>query len=133
MADRQPPKALAAFVSEAQETVEALDADLLRLDEERRGGEVDPDRVNAVFRAAHSLKGLAAMFGVERMAVLAHALEDRLDALRMGRQALDGEVLDALLAAPELFARIVAEEARQGPPETAEAAAALAARLRLAP
>jgi two-component system, chemotaxis family, sensor kinase CheA len=133
MADRQTPKALAEFVSEAQETAEALDADLLRLEGGRRGAEVDPDLLNAVFRAAHSLKGLAAMFGVERMARLAHALEDRLDELRMGRQRLDASTLDLLLAAPDLLTRIIAEEAEQRPPATDEAAAVLAEQLRVRP
>ncbi len=130
MADHPSQKALAEFVAEAQETVEALDADLLRLTEARRGAEADPDALNAVFREAHSLKGLASMFGVERLAHLAHALEDRLDDVRMGRQPLDAPTLDLLLAAPDLLSRIVAEEAVQAPPATAEAAAGLAERLR---
>ncbi|MBI5070551.1 MAG: chemotaxis protein CheA [Deltaproteobacteria bacterium] len=130
MGDHPSQKGLAEFVSEAQETVEALDADLLRLDEARRGAEADPDVLNAVFRAAHSLKGLASMFGVDRMARLAHALEDRLDDVRMGRQPLDAATLDLLLSAPDLLARIVAEEAKQSAPATAEAAAGLAERLR---
>jgi two-component system chemotaxis sensor kinase CheA len=129
MPDRTSRKALAEFVSEAQETVEGLDADLLRLEESARGAEADPEVLNAVFRAAHSLKGLASMFGVERMAALAHALEDRLDDVRMGRRTLDAATLDLLLAAPDLFARIVAEEAGGMPPASAEEASALAERL----
>ncbi|WP_176063417.1 chemotaxis protein CheA [Anaeromyxobacter diazotrophicus] len=133
MADRPSQRALSDFLSEAQEIVEALDKDLLRLEDTRHGQEADPDTLNAVFRAAHSLKGLAAMFGVERMTALAHALEDRLDDLRMGRRPLDAGCLDLLLAAPALFGRIVGEEAAQTPPgaaATLEPAAQLAARLR---
>jgi len=133
MADHPSQRALAEFVSEAQETVEALDADLLRLDEARRAGEADPDLLNAVFRQAHSLKGLASMFGIDRLARLAHALEDRLDDVRMARQPLDAAALDLLLAAPDLLSRIVAEEAAQAPPATADAAAHLAERLRSRP
>ncbi|HEY7724960.1 MAG TPA: Hpt domain-containing protein, partial [Anaeromyxobacteraceae bacterium] len=133
MAERSSQKALAEFVSEAQETIEALDADLARLEQSRREGEPDQGVLNAVFRAAHSLKGLAAMFGVDRMAGLAHALEDRLDDVRMGRQPLDGPTLDLLLAAPEIFTRITAEEGAQEPPRSAEAAGALAEQLRQRP
>ena len=86
MADRTQ-KALAEFVSEAQETIDALGRDVMRL--ESAGDEPEPDLVNAVFRAAHTLKGLSSLFGVERMARLAHALEDVLDDVRMGRRALD--------------------------------------------
>jgi two-component system chemotaxis sensor kinase CheA len=131
MADRPSQKVLSEFISEAQETIEALDRGLLRL-EERGGGEVDPDALNAVFRAAHSLKGLSAMFGVERMTALAHALEDRLDDVRMGRHPLDRATADLLLSAPAVFGRIIAEEAGGKPPASAPAAAELAARLRVA-
>jgi two-component system chemotaxis sensor kinase CheA len=131
MADRPSQKVLSEFISEAQETIEALDRGLLRL-EDRGGGEVDPDALNAVFRAAHSLKGLSAMFGVERMTALAHALEDRLDDMRMGRHPLDRATADLLLAAPAVFGRIIAEEAGGKPPASAPAAADLATRLRAA-
>ena len=107
MPDRSQ-KALADFISEAQETIDALGRDLMRL--EAAGEDPEPDLVNAVFRAAHSLKGLSSMLGVERMARLAHALEDLLDDVRMGRRRLDAAATDLLLEAPEVFSRIIAEE-----------------------
>jgi len=113
MADRSQ-KALSEFVSEAQETIVSLAQGLMGL--EGAGAEPDPALLNSVFRAAHSLKGLASMFGVERLARLAHALEDALDDLRMGRRPLDAGALDLLLEAPEVFSRIVSEEAADAPP-----------------
>ena len=65
MAD--PTQRLADFLSEAQEVVDLLGRDLLRLEGH---GEPDPDLLNAIFRGAHTLKGLASMFAVERMARL---------------------------------------------------------------
>ncbi len=130
MADRPSQKALADFISEAQEIVEALDRGLGRLEDTCHDGEADLEAVNAVFRAAHSLKGLAAMFGVERMTTLAHALEDRLDDVRMGRRTLDQATLGMLVAAPALFERIVAEEASQKAAATIEEVGELAAKLR---
>jgi len=127
MADRSQ-KALADFVSEAQETIDALGKGLMRLD--GHGGEPDPDVLNAVFRAAHTLKGLSSMFGVERMARLAHALEDLLDDARMGRKRLDRAAMDLLLEAPEVFSRIIAEEAAGAVPGSVDAAARLTDRLR---
>jgi two-component system chemotaxis sensor kinase CheA len=127
LADRTQ-KALAEFVSEAQETIDALGRDVMRLD--AGGDEPDPDLLNAVFRAAHTLKGLSSMFAVERMARLAHALEDVLDDVRMGRRALDREAADLLLEVPEVLSRIIAEEAAGEPPRTADAAARLTDRLR---
>jgi two-component system chemotaxis sensor kinase CheA len=128
MADRSQ-KALAEFVSEAQETIDALGKDLMRLDESG-AEEPGPDLLNAVFRGAHSLKGLSSMFGVERMARLAHALEDLLDDIRMGRRRLDRGATDLLLETPEVFSRIISEEASGSPPATVDAAALLTDRLR---
>ncbi len=127
MPDRSQ-KALADFISEAQETIDALGRDLMRLDGE--GEDPDPDLLNAVFREAHSLKGLSSMFGVERMARLAHTLEDLLDDVRMGRRGLDRAATDLLLEAPEVFSRIIGEVAKGAPPRTADAAARLTDRLR---
>jgi len=129
MADRSQ-KALSEFVSEAQETIDALGKDLMRL--EGHGGEHDPDLLNAVFRAAHSLKGISSMFGVERMARLAHALEDLLDDVRMGRRPLDRAGMDLALEVPELFSTIIAEESTGAPPATLERATQLTERLRAA-
>src|SRR5512132_4340653 len=97
---------------------------------ESAGDEPEPDLVNAVFRAAHTLKGLSSMFAVERMARLAHALEDALEDVRMGRRPLDRGTADLLLEAPEVLSRIIAEEAAGEVPRTADAAARLADRLR---
>src|SRR5512138_3165958 len=126
MADKS--QRLADFLSEAQESVDLLGKDLLRLDGLH---EPEPDLLNAVFRAAHTLKGLASMSGVERMARLAHALEDVLDDLRMGRRAPDRATVDLLLEAPEVFTRIMAEEAAGGAaPGSVDPAGDLAHRLR---
>ncbi|HSN15745.1 MAG TPA: chemotaxis protein CheA, partial [Anaeromyxobacteraceae bacterium] len=125
MADQS--QRLADFLSEAQESVDLLGKGLLRLDGRT---EPDPDLLNAVFRAAHTLKGLASMFGVERMARLAHALEDVLDDLRMGRRAADRATVDTLLEAPEVFSRLMADEASGVTSQTGDAAGDLAHRLR---
>ncbi|MGC4113123.1 MAG: chemotaxis protein CheA [Myxococcales bacterium] len=101
-------KALNEFISEAQEIIDALSKDLLKLGE-ARGGDPDPDLVNRVFRAAHSLKGMAGMFGVARLGTLAHAAEDLLDDVRMGRVALEDDVLDLLLEVVEVFQKMIAE------------------------
>ena len=82
------------FLSEAQEIVEGLGRDLLAIDEGVRAGRVDPSLVNDVFRAVHTLKGLAGLFGASRMASLSHELEELLDHLRLGRVELTASVLD---------------------------------------
>ena len=119
MSTDRPP---AEFSSEAVETAESLGRNLLLL--EKCAGDPDPEVLNSVFRQAHSLKGLAATFGQERMAELAHAAEDLLDRLRLGRIRLTPARLDLLLEAVELFQRMAEE-----PGATATEARALALHL----
>ncbi|MBU8899160.1 chemotaxis protein CheA [Corallococcus sp. M34] len=105
-------KALAEFVAEATEILDALGRDLLALDEVRGRDDADPERVNGLFRAAHSLKGLAGLFGQERIARLANGAEDLLDRLRLGRLRLDDAVLDSLVDALDTFQSLLAEASR---------------------
>ncbi|GMU11188.1 chemotaxis protein CheA [Corallococcus caeni] len=104
-------KALAEFVAEATEILDALGRDLLALDE-ARGQEADPEHINGIFRAAHSLKGLSGLFGQERISQLAHAAEDLLDRLRLGRLTLDDGVLDTLVDALDTFQALLGEASR---------------------
>jgi two-component system chemotaxis sensor kinase CheA len=99
------------FITEATEIVEAFARDVAALDE-NRGGDIDPDLINAVFRSAHSLKGLAAMFGEEMVATLANQAEDLLDALRLGQVDLDNRVMDALVEAMDVLNALLLEVAR---------------------
>ena len=124
-----PPRALTEFVAEATDILEALSRDLLALDE-RRGVDPDPDLLNQVFRAAHTLKGLSGMFGQDVVSRLAHQMEDALDALRMGRIALGDAVLDGLVEALDVLGallRAAAEEVLA--PELDQRAAAVGDRL----
>ncbi len=104
-------KALAEFVAEATEILDTLGKDLLTLDE-RRGQEVDPELINGIFRAAHSLKGLAGLFSQDRIARLAHATEDLLDRLRLGRLVLDDTVLDLLVETLDAFQALLVSASR---------------------
>ncbi|MBM4361694.1 MAG: chemotaxis protein CheA [Deltaproteobacteria bacterium] len=105
------------FHSEAQELVETFSRNLLTLDAALRERREDPGLVNETFRAVHTLKSLAGLFGARRMAQLAHHLEDVLDALRLGKLPLTPEVLDLLFRAAELFAAaLVAEREQTGDP-----------------
>ncbi|HEX8537803.1 MAG TPA: Hpt domain-containing protein, partial [Cystobacter sp.] len=105
-------KALAEFVAEGTEILESLGKELLVLDQQR-GVEPEPDIINSIFRAAHSLKGLSALFGQERIARLAHQSEDLLDRLRLGRLSLDDQVLDLLIESLDVLQALLAEAARE--------------------
>lgn len=120
-------KAREEFFSEAQELVDGLGRDLLALDEGLRRGTNDPEAINDVFRAVHTLKGLSGLFGAARMTGLSHELEDVLDDLRLGRIELSSGVLDLLFQAVELYGRILAAEKGATPEPAAEVEALLVA------
>ncbi len=99
------------FVAEAQEIVDALNRDLIAAEAEAKAGEVDPDRVNTLFRSAHSLKGISGMFGLDEVSRLSHSLESVLDAMRLGKLSTSEAALDALFACVERFNVLIAAAA----------------------
>ncbi len=113
--DGAADKAREEFFSEAQELVDGLGRDVLALDQAVRDEKVDPELVNDVFRAVHTLKGLAGMFGATLMTGVSHELEDVLDELRLGRMEPTPKVLDVIFRAVELYGRILAAERGDGP------------------
>jgi len=111
-------RAAREFVSEVEEILDRMRGDLADLGDARAGGHLDPDLANRLFRSAHSLKGVAGMFGFEGMSELAHHLEDVLDGLRMSRLAPDSPALDLLDEIVELVAGLIE---REGDPAGAQA------------
>ena len=96
------------FVSEAEEILDRMRQDLVDLNEERvAGDDVDPEVVNRLFRSAHSLKGLAGLFGFDPIQVLAHRVEDILDGLRLGRVRLELSVVALIDESVHLFASLL--------------------------
>jgi two-component system chemotaxis sensor kinase CheA len=84
---------LKLFLQEADEQLQLLDEDIVRLEKEA----ANPDLMQEIFRAAHTLKGSSAMVGHQRMSDLAHAMENVLDALRKNTLEISPPVVDALL------------------------------------
>ena len=106
------------FLAEAQELVEALSRDLLLLDEgHQRAERADPALINEIFRSVHTLKGIAGMFGYKHVGTIAHALEDLLEDLRLGRAPIGDPLLDVLFDSVERFQRLLALEDPQSPEE----------------
>lgn len=85
---------LALFVGESTEHLDALARELVRLEE---GGADRTAALDAAFRHAHSVKGMAASMGFEATAQLAHRLEDIIDAGRADLRLLDKPTVDLLL------------------------------------
>ena len=95
------------FLAEAEEIVEELGTQLADLSDMAEKGALEPDLLNAIFRGAHSLKGLAGMFGFGMIAEVAHHAENLLDWLRMGKVSLTTEVLELLFASAELLTSLL--------------------------
>lgn len=86
--------ALQTFFVECRELLEEMDAALLGVLQED-----DPsDSVNAIFRAAHTIKGSAGLFGLDFIVAFAHVAESVLDKVRAGALPMDDAMVTLLLA-----------------------------------
>ncbi|MDP3306758.1 chemotaxis protein CheA [Methylotenera sp.] len=87
------------FFDEAEELLAEAERLLLGIDIENP----DTEDLNAIFRAAHSIKGGAATFGFMDMTEITHVLENLLDKIRKHEMALTAEHVDAFLAAKDVL------------------------------
>lgn len=101
------------FFQECEELLGALEQKLQALDE----GSVDPEDVNAAFRAIHSIKGGAGAFGCTELVGFAHVFEASLDHLRSGRVAIEDAPFTLFLRCSDAVADLVAA-ARSDEPAT---------------
>ena len=95
------------FLAEAEDILESANQTLLLIEAGQVTGRSDPDLVNALFRAVHSFKGLAGMFGLKEPSDLSHKLEFLLDELRLDRVGLNRATLDILFETVSLLGRLV--------------------------
>jgi two-component system, chemotaxis family, sensor kinase CheA len=95
------------FVAEAEEILEGLNQNLLAMEATEDKTAVRPDILNAIFRAAHTLKGMSGMVGLKKVSEVSHRLEDMLDSLRMGKLVLSPPVLDTLFKGIELIRGLI--------------------------
>jgi two-component system, chemotaxis family, sensor kinase CheA len=94
----------AIFFEEADEHVAAIESVLLRLNQ----AAPDAEDLNAIFRAAHSIKGTSGMLGFTEITSVTHVLENLLDDLRKGERQLTEEALDLMLRAGDMVKMQVA-------------------------
>src|SRR4030067_828524 len=87
------------FFEEAAEHLASMESLLLKLDINAP----DPDEWNAVFGAAHSIKGGSGTFGFTDMTGVTHTLENLLDKIRKGELALRQEMIDVFLEAGDVL------------------------------
>lgn len=91
------------FIAEARGLLHDMEESLLRLEAEPG----DADALNAVFRAAHTIKGSAGVFGLQAIVGFTHTAESVLDLAREGRVEIDGDFVSAFLACRDHIAHLL--------------------------
>jgi two-component system chemotaxis sensor kinase CheA len=109
------------FLDESREHLQLLNAELLRLEQGGSG-------VDALFRAAHSIKGMAGSMGYDAMVAVSHALEDVLDRLRKRTLAVSPDLMALLYEGVDVLGALATEIEEKG--ATSLGVEALAERLR---
>jgi two-component system chemotaxis sensor kinase CheA len=119
---------LPTFIAESRELLEAMEAALLGVLQE----DAPSDAINAIFRAAHTIKGSAGLFGLDYIVEFAHVAESVLDRLREGRIQTDEALVSLLLACGDHIGSLVdaaAEGQKHADDGMAERAGPLLAKL----
>lgn len=107
----------ASFFVECEELLESLQDSLNLLDE----GDSDPEIINIVFRAVHSIKGGAGAFGLNALVAFAHRFETVMDEVRSGRMEVTSEATKLFFAAADkLQDHVACARDESGDPEGSE-------------
>jgi two-component system chemotaxis sensor kinase CheA len=91
------------FFDECDEALQQIEAGLTDI----REGNSSDDTINAVFRAVHSVKGGAGIFGFEALVGFAHVCETVLDGLRRGSLTATSDIVDVLLVSSDVLSDLV--------------------------
>jgi two-component system chemotaxis sensor kinase CheA len=90
------------YITECLELLGQMETELMDLD-----ASANKEKLNAIFRCAHSIKGGAGAFGFTAIAQFTHTLEALLDKLREGELAVTRELTDILLRARDIVLAMV--------------------------
>jgi two-component system chemotaxis sensor kinase CheA len=103
------PEILQDFLTESGELLDSFEGDLVTLEQTPD----DPELLNQVFRALHTIKGSASFLGMANLVEIAHAAESALNAARNGTVIVDRQVMDLLLEAVDVL-KVQFDEVRDG-------------------
>jgi len=95
---------LEIFIDESKEHLQSLSDELMVLEKEPE----NQDTINEIFRAAHSLKGMAGTMGYKRMQNLTHNMENVLSEIRNGKMKVSGGLVDVLFQCLDALENYVA-------------------------
>jgi two-component system chemotaxis sensor kinase CheA len=109
-APRRPPRqatdqALKSFVLESRERLADMETALLQVEQAQARG----DLVNAIFRAAHTIKGSAGLFGLDHIVAFTHVVESAVDQAREGRIDITNRLVILMLSCSDHIGTLIAE------------------------
>lgn len=91
------------FITESLEGLETVEVRLIDLEQDS----TDPESINAIFRAFHTIKGVSSFLGFMRINRLAHRSENLLEKLRSGELEVDAGIIDVVLSAVDLLKKMI--------------------------
>ena len=107
-------KFLNRFIDEARDLLRQLSAGIKYLEQ----GQRDPELVNGLFRAVHTLKGSSRMLNLKPITETAHCLEELLSALREQQLLITQDTIDILYQATDSLSGLVEHLAANRAPDT---------------
>ena len=115
---------LQIFIEESKDNLQTLNENLLNLE----NNPDDIETLNAIFRVAHTLKGMAGTMGFVKMQKLTHTVENVLSEIRAGKLAVNSSIVDTLfqsLDALENYVEEITNTSNEGNEDYAELVKAL--------
>lgn len=106
LSDFISPEEMEQVHIDVNDNLTILEESLLRLEKEPENKE----HINSVFRAMHSIKGIAGMFGLDRIAEFTHHIEDVYDLVRKGQKPMNSELISLTLTARDQIFDLINNE-----------------------
>src|SRR5659263_125370 len=94
---------MSMFLEESMENLQTLNEALLTLEQQPE----NIDKLNEIFRVAHTIKGMAATMGYTQMAELTHKMEDVLSKFREGKRKISKDVVTTLFKCLDTLEQMV--------------------------
>lgn len=101
--DEEDRDIVSGFIVESLESLETVEVSLIDLEQDAS----EPESINAIFRAFHTIKGVSSFLGFMRINRLAHRAENLLDKIRSAELDVDGDIIDVILDSVDLLKRLI--------------------------
>ncbi len=96
---------IGTFIAESQELLQQMEDALLQIEH----APDDAERINAIFRTAHTIKGSAGLFGFDSIVAFTHVAESVLDRVRAGDVRFNGDLIALMLNVGDHLAGLISQ------------------------